>query len=211
MRVLWYLELYGRPVAFYTDKASLFQTAEKRRRDEPGVDKDPEEMPPTQIGRALRELGVAWIAAHSAQAKGRVERGFSTAQDRLVKGLRVARASTLEAANRYLESEFLPWWNQTLVVQPANADDAHRRLGREHDLAAILSHVEQRQVNNGYIVRYQSKLYQIDRNDVRAGFEAVDRGEFTDYDESNVQGLAERVKIRGRKRLADEERVTGTR
>jgi hypothetical protein len=84
-------------------------------------------------------------------------------------------------------------------------------LGREHDLAAILSHVEQRQVNNGYIVRYQSKLYQIDRNDVRAGFEAVDRGEFTDYDESNVQGLAERVKIRGRKRLADEERVTGTR
>ena len=49
------------------------------------------------------------------------------------------------------------------------------------------------------------------RRDIRAGFEAVDRGEFTDYDESNVQGLAERVKIRGRKRLADEERVTGTR
>jgi len=170
MRVLWgYLELYGRPLAFYTDKASLFQTAEKRRRDEPGVDKDPVEMPPTQIGRALRELGVAWIPAHSAQAKGRVERGFSTAQDRLVKGLRVARASTLEAANRYLESEFLPWWNQTLVVEPANADDAHRRLGKEDDLAAILSHVEERQVNNGYIVRYQSKLYQIDRNDVRVG------------------------------------------
>lgn len=161
--------MYGRPLAFYTDKASLFQTAEKRRRDEPGVDKDPEEMPPTQIGRALRELGVAWIPAHSAQAKGRVERGFSTAQDRLVKGLRVAGASTLEAANRYLESEFLPWWNQTLVVEPANADDAHRGLGKEHDLAAILSPVEERQVNNGYIVRYQNKLHQIDRNDVRVG------------------------------------------
>ena len=49
------------------------------------------------------------------------------------------------------------------------------------------------------------------RRDIRAGFEAVDRGEFTDYDESNVQGLAERVKIRGRKRLADEERMTGAR
>ena len=57
---LWcsHLEKFGRPVAFYTDKASLFQTAEKRKRDEPGVEKDPVEMPPTQIGRALRELGI---------------------------------------------------------------------------------------------------------------------------------------------------------
>jgi hypothetical protein len=86
MRLLWdCLEKFGRPVAFYTDKASLFQTAEKRKRDEPGVEKDPVEMPPTQIGRALRELGITWIAAHSAQAKGRVERNFQTAQDRLVK------------------------------------------------------------------------------------------------------------------------------
>ena len=107
MRVLGgYLERYGRPVAYYTDKASLFQTAEKRRRDEPGVDKDPSEMPPTQIGRALRELGIGWIPAHSPQAKGRVERGFSTAQDRLVKGMRVAGAGTLEAANAYLSPSF---------------------------------------------------------------------------------------------------------
>src|SRR5579864_5654441 len=65
MKLLWsYVEKFGRPVSFYTDKASLFQTAEKRRRDEPGVDKDPVEMPPTQIGRALRELGITWVAAH---------------------------------------------------------------------------------------------------------------------------------------------------
>jgi len=70
MKLLWsYLEEFGRPVSFYTDKASLFQTAEKRKRDEPGVEKDPVEMPPTQIGRALRELGIIWIAAHSPQAK----------------------------------------------------------------------------------------------------------------------------------------------
>src|SRR5882757_806619 len=85
-----YVEKFGRPMAFYTDKASLFQTAEKRKRDEPGVEKDAVEMPPTQIGRVLRELGIRWIAAHSPQAKGRVERNFGTAQDRLVKGLRVA-------------------------------------------------------------------------------------------------------------------------
>jgi len=70
MKLLWsYLEKFGRPLSFYTDKASLFQTAEKRNRDEPGVQKDAVEMPPTQIGRALRELEITWIAAHSPQAK----------------------------------------------------------------------------------------------------------------------------------------------
>src|SRR3954454_6066790 len=62
-----YLEANGRPVAFYTDKASLFRNNEKRRRDAPGVDQDSREMPPTQIGRALQELGIVWIAAHSPQ------------------------------------------------------------------------------------------------------------------------------------------------
>ena len=75
-----------------------------------------------------------------------MERQFLTAQDRLVKGMRVAGVCTLEEANEYLEKEYLPWWNSTLTVQPADADDAHRPLGKEHELAAILSHVEQRQV-----------------------------------------------------------------
>jgi transposase len=150
MRVLWgYLERYGRPLAFYTDKAALFQTAQKHRRDEPGVEKDPVDLPPTQIGRALQELRIVWIPAHSPQAKGRVERGFSTAQDRLVKGLRVAGAINLEQANAYLEQAFLPWWNQTLTVEPKNNSDAHRPLTQGHNLAAILSHVEERQISNG--------------------------------------------------------------
>lgn len=170
MRLLWsYLEHNGRPVAFYTDKASLFQTARKHRRDRPGEEVDAVEMPPTQIGRALRELGVSWIPAHSPQAKGRVERSFATAQDRLVKGLRVAAATTLKQANRYLEEEFLPWWNQHLTVAPANAADAHRRLGPEHDLASALSHIETRQVGNDYTLHYQGRLYQIARGDVRPG------------------------------------------
>ncbi len=57
-------------------------------------------MPPTQIGRASRELGITWIAAHSPQAKGRVERNFGTAQDWLVKGMRVAGVTTIEQANQ---------------------------------------------------------------------------------------------------------------
>ena len=164
-----YLEQYGRPLAFYTDKASLFRVTEKRRRDQPGVDQDPKDMPPTQIGRALRELNIAWIAAHSPQAKGRVERSFDTAQDRLVKEMRVAGVKTLAQANRYLEQEFLPWWNATLTVEPGSAADAHRRLDKEHDLAAILSHVESRQVKGDYTLCVDGRRYVIEAGSIRTG------------------------------------------
>lgn len=169
MRLLWsYLQRHGRPLSFYTDKAALFANLPKSKRGEI-ADKDQAELPPTQIGRALQELEIAWIAAHSPQAKGRVERGFGTAQDRLVKGLRVVHARTIQEANAYLDDEFLPWWNQTLTVVPAGADDAHRALGNHHSLAASLSHVETRQVASDYTIRYQGKLYQIERAHVRAG------------------------------------------
>ena len=170
MRVLaGYLKQQGRPLAFYTDKAALFQTAQKYSRDEPGVEKDPADLPPTQIGRALQELSIVWIPAHSPQAKGRVERGFSTAQDRLVKGLRVAGVNSQAQANAYLEQEFLPWWNRTLTVEPDSECDAHRPLTEEHALAAILSHVEERQISNGYTVQYGGRSYQIPLNQVRTG------------------------------------------
>jgi hypothetical protein len=170
MRLLWaYVERFGRPRAFYTDKAGMFQVAVKTKRQEQREGRDRPEMPPTQIARALRELGIVWIPAHSPQAKGRVERQFLTAQDRLVKGMRVAGVRTIEEANAYLENEYLPWWNQTLAVEPADAADAHRPVGKESDLAAILSHVEQRQVTNDYTLRYGGKIFQIDRQDIRVG------------------------------------------
>ena len=170
MRTLWgYVEMYGRPLAFYTDKASLFRNNEKRRRDEPGVEQDAAEMPPTQIGRALRELDITWIAAHSAQAKGRIERSFDTAQDRLVKEMRVAGVKTFQQANEYLEKEFLPWWNQALVVQPASNDNAHRMLDKRYDLAAILSHVETRQVKNDYTIQFEGHRYGIGAESISTG------------------------------------------
>jgi transposase len=171
MRMLWlYLERQGRPAAFYTDKASLFHTAPKTARDVQALPRDKREpLPPTQIGRALRELGIVWIPAHSPQAKGRVERSFGTAQDRLVKGLRVAGARTLEAANRYLAEDFLPWWNQHLVIAPANATDAHRALGPEHHLAASLSEVETRQIDNDYTLQVDGKFRRIERSSICAG------------------------------------------
>lgn len=170
MRLLWtYVAKNGRPLAFYTDKASHFQTTPKTSRHLSRVERDPKELPPTQIGRGLRELGIGWIAAHSPQAKGRVERSFGTAQDRLVKGMRVSGVRTLEEANRYLVEDFLPWWNQHLVVVPANPTDAHRPLGAEHNLASALSHVEARQVASDYTIRCDGKMYQIARAGIVAG------------------------------------------
>jgi len=164
--LLWkYLKGWGRPVEFYTDKDSMFTVNRPLREAEDEA--WPEAL--TQIGRALRELGIGWIAAHSPQAKGRVERFFGTAQDRLVKGLRKAGVRALEEANRYLELEYLPQWGSRFTREPANPADAHRPLGAEQDLAAILSHVEERVVANDYTIRYNNKQYQITRTDIRPG------------------------------------------
>jgi len=160
-----YLERWGRPVEFYTDKDSMFTV--NRARKEAEDEAWPEAL--TQIGRALRELRIGWIAAHSPQAKGRVERFFGTAQDRLVKGLRKAGVQVLEEANRYLELEYLPQWNSRFTREAANPSDAHRPLRAEHDLAVILCHVEGRVVNNDYTFRYAGKSYQIAREAIRPG------------------------------------------
>jgi hypothetical protein len=158
-----YLERHGRPLEFYTDKASLFNVNPRLH-----YNKHLSETPAkTQIGRALEELGIGWIAAHSPQAKGRVERSFDTAQDRLVKGLRVAGVCTLEQANHYLETEYFPEWEEKFTVVPASADDAHRPLGKQHKLAAILCRVEKRVVTNDYTFRADTHTWQIARRCVR--------------------------------------------
>src|SRR6185369_17352042 len=92
----------------------------------------------TQFGRALRELGIELIRARSPQAKGRVERSFGTAQDRWVKELRLAKATTCEQANEVLE-RLLPAHNRKFAKKAREHNDAHRPLGPGHDLAAILS------------------------------------------------------------------------
>lgn len=160
-----YLERNGRPVAVYTDKAGHFQVNPGRinhygDRSREGT---------TQIERALGELGIVRITAHSPQAKGRVERCFGTLQDRLVKSLRLAGVKTLEEANRHLEEEFLPLWKERFTRKPASAVEAHRPLEAGQDLASILSHAETRQVANDYTVSWQGKRWQIPREAVEVG------------------------------------------
>jgi len=160
MRLLGdYIARHGRPRAVYTDKASLFQVNRPLHHNK----YLPADPGPTQIGRALEELEIKRITAHSAQAKGRVERSFQTMQDRLVKGLRRAKASSCAEARRYLDEVFVAEWNSRWKREPASASDAHRPLEKEQDTASILSRIEERVVDNDYTVSLDGQRYQIPR------------------------------------------------
>ncbi|MCP5115734.1 MAG: hypothetical protein GY953_33315 [bacterium] len=86
-----------------------------------------------------------------------------------MKGMRVAGVTTIEEANDYLRNDYLAWWERELMVEAATADNAHRPLEKSHNLAASLSHVETRQVRNDYTLRWNGKLYQIERQAVTTG------------------------------------------
>jgi len=148
-----YLRNRGRMTAMYVDRDSIFR-AEKR-------DSDYVQPTLTQFKRALEELEIGLILANSPQAKGRVERFNKTAQDRLVKELRLAGATTMEQANKVLQEKFLPWFNRRCAQPPASPNNAHRPLHPSMNLAAILSIQDKRHVTNDYTIRLDNQLYQL--------------------------------------------------
>ena len=135
----------------YTDKDSVFQWQSKGRTAE-GL---------TQFGRALEELDIELILAHSPQAKGRIERLFGTAQDRWVKELRLAKVTTRTAANALVRSILVPQYNRRFAVRAADAADAHRALEPHYCLAGILSMQTKRVVTNDYTIRLHNRWYQL--------------------------------------------------
>jgi hypothetical protein len=147
-----WLRRHGRPVALYTDRDSIFEYHSKGRGDPDGL---------TQFGRALQELGIGLILARSPQAKGRVERFFDTAQDRWVKELRLAGVQTRAAANALARRLLIPEFNRRFTIPPASPQNAHRPLGPDHNLAAILSVQHERVVTNDYTVRFENRIYQV--------------------------------------------------
>lgn len=148
-----WLRRHGRPLALYTDRHSIFEPHEK---GQPLADPQAK----TQFGRALEELDIALIRAHSPQAKGRVERSFGTAQDRWVKELRLAKAKTCEQANAVLE-KLVPDHNRRFAKAALQPTDAHRRLGPSHRLESILSVQVERVVSNDYVVRFANRHFQL--------------------------------------------------
>src|SRR3984893_15269643 len=167
MAVLWeYIEKNGRMVDVYTDRDAMFTVA--RRKGESEQERQAADRL-TQLGRALRELGIGSILAYSPQAKGRIERSFLTAQDRLVKHLRLAKVATMKDANAFLESEYWPEWNAHFARPVADFPNQHRALSPQLDLAAVLCHVEERVIGNDYTFSFAGRRYQIDRATVQAG------------------------------------------
>ncbi|MBV8401367.1 MAG: ISNCY family transposase [Acetobacteraceae bacterium] len=141
-----YLEIHGKPVAFYSDKHNIFRV----NNGEGG-----ERV--TQFGRALEALNIDIICANSPQAKGRVERAFGTLQDRLVKEMRLAGIASIEAANAWLPG-FMASYNARFGREPANIKDLHRRLIAADDLDEILAWREERTVTHNLTLHYDRMM-----------------------------------------------------
>jgi hypothetical protein len=152
-----YLEIHGRPVSFYVDKDSIFRANRQANIDEQLRDI----QPMTQFSRGMEELGIKVIFAHSPQAKGRVERGFATHQDRLVKELRIQGICAIPEANKYLQNVYVCGHNARFAVKPSNRTDAHRSLLKIHNLQQILSLRTERILGNDFTIRFLNQFFQI--------------------------------------------------
>src|ERR1700733_5366087 len=155
-----YLEEHGRPVAFYSDKHSVFRVLRRDAKGGQGM---------TQFGRALAELNIEILCANSSQAKGRVERANRTLQDRLVKELRLADICDMSAGTAFLPG-FMKHFNEKFSLPAAKAKNLHRRLNVQAPrLADILCHREQRHVGQQLTLAYDRRQIILERSDLADG------------------------------------------
>lgn len=152
-----YIQRYGIPLKVYLDKHTTYKSSGKPSLEEElaGIE------PLSEFERALKELGVEVIHAHSPQAKGRVERFFGTLQDRLVKEMRLRGIGSLEEANLFLE-EYWPVFNRKFAVDSKAKEDLHRPVPRGLKLDDILCIKVKRALRNDFTVAYHRRLYQVE-------------------------------------------------
>jgi hypothetical protein len=168
-----YLADHGRPVAFYSDKHTVFRVANQAAKSGHGM---------TQFGRALNDLNIEILCANSSQAKGRVERANRTLQDRLVKELRLAGISDMETANDFLPG-FMERYNAKFAKVPRRSDNLHRTLNMAPDqLRDILCYRDERYVGNQLAFSYDRQRIILAENDITRGLPGkyVDSFEFAD-------------------------------
>jgi transposase len=146
-----YIEEFGKPLAFYSDKFSVFRVNIPNALTGTGL---------TQFGRALKELKIELICAHSPQAKGRVERANQTLQDRLTKELRLLGISSMAEANAYLPT-FIKQYNLRFGVTPRCAESAHRPLQKGENLDRVLTLSERRTLSKNLTLSYNKVIYQV--------------------------------------------------
>jgi hypothetical protein len=148
-----YLQRHGRPVAFYSDKATVFRV---NRKDHGGSGV-------TQFGRAMQELNIDVICANTPAAKGRVERAHQTLQDRLVKELRLAGISSVEAGNQFLEG-FREHYNARFGRPARDAADVHRPLLPEQQLTDIFQEQRDAKVTRNLTLHHKRTLYVLENS-----------------------------------------------
>ena len=144
-----YLEAWGKPVAFYSDKHGVFRVNHPGALGGDGM---------TQFGRALHALNIDIICANSSPAKGRVERANKTLQDRLVKELRLAGAATLAEGNALLQA-FIADYNARFATAPANNKDLHRPLRASEDLDDTFAWKEERTLSQALTLQYDKVMF----------------------------------------------------
>jgi hypothetical protein len=149
-----YIRKYGIPVSIYLDKHNTYKAQAKQSL------KDDTE-PLSEFQRAMEELGVRVIHAHSPQAKGRIERLFRTFQDRVIKEMRLRGIKTIQEANTFLP-KYLPIYNRRFAVKPREKADLHRPVPKELNLDSIFCLKTERVLRNDFTVSFNSKLYQIE-------------------------------------------------
>jgi transposase len=152
---------HGLPMSLYTDRGSHYFRTTKAGEIDRGS--------PTQVGRALTQLGIEHIGAFSPQARGRSERAFQTLQDRLPKELRLAGITTAEAANAFIREVYLPDYNARFAVDPAGEGSAFTPIPGV-DLGEILCVEEERQVGQDNCVSYRTLKLQIPESPMRPHF-----------------------------------------
>ncbi len=160
-----YVNRYGLPAALYPDRDSIYVCTREACLEEDLADTGPE----TQFARAMRELGVDLIPAHSPQAKGRVERRHGLFQDRLVKEMRLQGICSIAAANAYLDESFLDLVNERYTVAPRDPANGHRARPAAVTLALALSWQEPRTVAKDWTVRWRNRRFQIDARHAALG------------------------------------------
>jgi transposase len=153
-----YTEKYGIPQSIYLDKHSTYKSPKKQTIEEQLRN----EVPMSQFERAAKELGIIVIHANSAPAKGRVERGFGTHQDRLIKEMRLAGIKTKDEANEFLETYYLAKHNKKFSISPAKKGDLHRGSPGKKELKKILCMQTKRYLGNDAVIRHDNKFYQIE-------------------------------------------------
>jgi len=161
MRLVWtWSERFGVPQALYTDKKNVFITDREPTLEEQLAG----EEPLTTFGKACKKLGIEIIAAHSPQAKGRVERKHGVLQDRFVIELALAGVKTIAAANKMLQEGFMKKLNQKFSQPPLDPHDFHRPVPASVNLADVFCFEEQRTLANDWTLRHHNRYYQIARN-----------------------------------------------